>query len=225
MCRRARPDAFTPRSYASVRSTRISEQSSSRDSTASARPTRARTSSDLTAGDRGVERGGEVGIGHAVDLAHEQGGALLLGEAADVGDEPAQVVTALGLLDRVVQRLARHLEDLGRRGRRAAQLIDAAVVRDPVEPRADVELPVVGAQGAVGPHEDVLQHVLGVLPRASEHLAGVGEEPLLVAVHEHGERVVGARAEQGDELVVGAQPQQRPQREAGEATCSWGMKG
>ena len=35
--------------------------------------------------DRDVERAGEVGVGHAVDLAHEQRRALLLGQAADVG--------------------------------------------------------------------------------------------------------------------------------------------
>ena len=34
--------------------------------------------------DRDVERAGEVGVGHAVDLAHQQRRALLLGQPADV---------------------------------------------------------------------------------------------------------------------------------------------
>jgi hypothetical protein len=89
-------------------------------------------------------------------------------------------------------------------------VVDAAVVGDAVEPRAHVHLPRVGPQGAERPHEDVLQHVLGVLTRVrAEHLAHVGEEPLPVAVVQDPERVVGARAEQGHELVVRAEAQQR----------------
>ena len=168
-----------------------------------------------------VERGGEVGVRHAVDLAHQQRRALLLGQAADVGDQPAQVLAALGLLDRVVQRLARDLEDLGGGRDRAAQVVDAAVVGDAVEPRAHVHLAVVGAQRAVGADEHVLQHVLGVLARAgAQHLAHVGEQPLAIAVVDRPERVVAAAPEQREQLLVRAQPQQG-WAERNPAECGW----
>ena len=115
--------------------------------------------------DGDVERGGEVGVGHAVDLAHQQRRALLVGEAADVGDQAAQVLAPLRVLERVVQRGPRHLEHVGGGRHRAAQVVDAAVVGDAVEPRADVDRALVGAQGAERAHEDVLQHVLRILAR------------------------------------------------------------
>ena len=62
---------------------------------------------------------------------------------------------------------------------------------------------------AVGAHEDVLQRVLGVGPRAGEHLARVGEQPRAVAVVDDAEGLVVAGAEEGDELLVGAQAQKR----------------
>ena len=93
---------------------------------------------------------------------------------------------------------------------RPAQVVDAAVVRDAVEPRAHVDRAAVAAQRAERAHEHVLQHVLGVLARvAGEHLAHVGEQALAVAVVQHAERLVGAGAEEGDELLVGAEPQER----------------
>ena len=76
---------------------------------------------------------------------------------------------------------------------RPAQVVDAAVVGDAVQPRAHVHRARVGAQRAVGAHEHVLQHVLGVLTRAgAQHLAHVGEQALAVAVVDHPERVVVA---------------------------------
>ena len=79
----------------------------------------------------------------------------------------------------------------------------------------------VGAQRAVGPHEHVLHHVLGVLARAGgEHLAHVGEQPLAVAVVEDPERVLVAAAEEREQLLVGAQPQQRrAKRNPAQARC------
>ncbi len=93
---------------------------------------------------------------------------------------------------------------------RPAQVVDAAVVRDAVEPRADVDLARVGAQRAVGADEDVLQHVLRVLAGvAREHLAHVREEPLAIAVVQHAEGLVGTGTEERHELLVGAEPEQR----------------
>ena len=177
----------------------------------------------LDRGDRHVECVGEVGVRHAVHLAHQEGGALLLRELADVGDELAEIVAALGLLDRVVQRLARHVEDLGRGRDRTAQMVDAAVVGDAVEPRAHVHLTVVVAQRPVGAHEDVLQHVLRVLPgTGGQHLAHVGEQPLAIAVVKDPERFVVATAERRDQLLVRAQTQQ-PTAEWKAVKCCGGV--
>ena len=173
----------------------------------------------LDGGDAHVERLGEVRVAQALELAHEQGGALLLGQALDVGDEAPEVVAALGLGERVGHDRAADVEDVGRRGDRAAELVDAAVVGHAVEPGLQRDGPVVDAQGVVGAQEDVLEGVLGVGARAREHLADVGEEPLAVAVVDDAERLVVARPEERDELLVAAQLEQgRRQRETAEAS-------
>jgi hypothetical protein len=166
--------------------------------------------------DGDVERDGEVGVGHAVHLPHEQRRALLLRKPADVLDQAREVLAPLRLLDGVAQRLARELEDVGRRQDRAAQVVDAAVVGDPVEPGTDVDVARVGPQGSVRAHEHVLQEVLGVLPRAApQHLAHVGEQALAVAVVDDAERLVAPGAEERQQLIVRAQAQQRhPDRPA-----------
>ena len=187
----------------------MSTQAVSRASPASTRPTRARTSSDLIAGTEVSEGVGQLGVGEPVELAHEQRRALLLGQALDVLHQAAQVLAALGLGLGVVRRRARQLVDLGRRRDRAAQVVDAAVVRDAVQPRAQRHRPVVVAQRAVGAQEDVLQDVLGVRARGAEHLARIGEQPLAIAVVDGPERIVEAHPEERHELVVGPQPQQR----------------
>ena len=71
----------------------------------------------LDGGDGDAERAGELRVGEALELAHEQRRALLLGQAAHVVDQAAEVLAALGLGERVVQRRARHVHDVGR-GRR-----------------------------------------------------------------------------------------------------------
>ena len=149
-----------------------------------------------------------MGVRHAVDLSHQQRRALLIGQPPDVLDQLGEVGAPLRLLDRVVQRLAGDLEHVGGRRDRPAHVVDAAVVRHAVQPRAQVHGPLVRAQRSVGTHEHVLQDVLGVLARtAPEHLAHVREQPLAVAVVDHAERLVVAGAEQRQQLVVGANPQ------------------
>jgi hypothetical protein len=158
--------------------------------------------------DRDLERRRELVVGEPVDLAHQQRRALLGGEALDVVDQAPQVVAALGDLERVVERPARGGENVGRGDLRPAHLVHAAVVGDPVEPGAQRDRPAVRAQAAVGADEDVLEGVLRVLPRAGEHLARVGEEPLAVAVVDRPEGLVAPGPEQSDELVVAAEPQE-----------------
>jgi hypothetical protein len=109
-------------------------------------------------------------------------------------------------------RRAQELEHFGRWRRRAAQLVDAAVVGNPVEPGPERELTVVRAQPRIRSHEDVLQGVLGVLA-VSEHLPRVREQPLPVAVVNHPEGVIVAGSEQRHELLVGTQTEEwRPER-------------
>jgi hypothetical protein len=109
-----------------------------------------------------------------------------------------------------VERLARDLEDVDGRRDRAAYVVHAAVVGDAVEPSAQVDVAVVGAQCPVGADEDVLQHVLRIVTRTgAQHLAHVGEQPLAVAVVDGAERLVVTGPEERDQLLVRAEPQQR----------------
>jgi hypothetical protein len=82
-------------------------------------------------------------------------------------------------------------------------------VSDPVEPRAQRELAVVGAQTGVGADEDLLNGVLSVLGRAGQHLARVREQPLAVAVVDHPEGILVAGSEKRHELLVGPDAQER----------------
>ena len=142
-----------------------------------------------------VERVAELLVAEALELAHEQRRALLLGQAArGRSTRRRRSLAALGGERRVQPRVALLLDDLGRLRARAPQLVDAAVVRDPVEPGLQRDGPLVGAQRAVRAQEDVLEDVLGVVahPRR-QHPPHVGEQPRLEAVVDDAERLVVAR--------------------------------
>src|SRR3712207_9226035 len=64
---------------------------------------------------------------------------------------------------------------------RSAQHREAAVARDRVEPRLEVDRLVRAAQVAVGGDEGVLEGVLGLVAR-SEHVPAEGEDPPVVPV-------------------------------------------
>ena len=99
---------------------------------------------------------------------------------------------------------------------RAAQVVQRAVAGDPVQPGPGVDRPVVGADRVEGGGEDLLQHVLRVLLRA-EHVAAEGEQARLVALDERLEGAVMAAPGEGDQPLVGLQPQQRrAPRESGQ---------
>ncbi len=119
------------------------------------------------------------------------------------------LLALLGLHDRVVRRRADLVQHLRRRRDGAAELIDAAVVCDPIQPGPQRELTAIGPQSRVRAHEDVLQRILGVLLAAGQHLPGVGEQARAIAVVDDPEGIVVSRPEQRQELLVGAQPQQR----------------
>ena len=102
-------------------------------------------------------------------------------------------------------------------GLRAAQVVERAVARDPVQPRPHVDLALVGEHRVEGRREDLLQHVLGVLARG-QHVPAEGQQPRLVARDERLEGVVVAAPDQRDQALVGLQAQQgRATVEAGDA--------
>ena len=100
----------------------------------------------------------------------------------------------------------------------AAQVVERAVARDPVQPRPHVDLALVGEHRVEGGGEDLLQHVLGVLARA-EHVAAEGQQARLVARAERLEGGVLAAAGERDQALVGLQAQQRQTGRAGPACC------
>jgi hypothetical protein len=162
----------------------------------------------LDGADRDPERCGEVGIRHPDELTHEECRALLLREAANVFDQAAERLPQVDLHERIVDRCAHELKQLRRGRRRAAELVDAAVVSDPEEPGPEGELLVGGAKPGVGAHEHVLEGVLSILA-PGEHLARVCEQPLVVALMDGPEGLVVAGAEERHELLVGAEAEQR----------------
>jgi hypothetical protein len=131
------------------------------------------------------------------------------GQRLDVADELAELLALVDLVGRgaaVVGEVDVH--GVHADGGLPAQVVQAAVARDPVEPRAHVDGPVVGEHRAERGREDLLQDVLGVLARG-EHVAAEREEPRLVA---RDERLVGGLAAapgQGDQAVVALQAQKR----------------
>ena len=158
--------------------------------------------------DRGLHRLGDLLVAQRVDLAQQQCGALRLGQRLDVLEQLADRLAPLHVLDRrlaVVGEVHVHRVDADRL--LAAQVVQRAVARDPVQPRAHVDRAVVGQQRVERRGEDLLQHVLGVL-LGGEHVAAEREQPRLVAGDE---RLVGglvALAGQRDQPLVALQAQQ-----------------
>ncbi len=90
----------------------------------------------------------------------------------------------------------------------AAQVVEAAVARDPIEPRAHVDLALVREDRVEGSREDLLQHVLGILARA-EHVPAEGVQARLVARDERFERSVVAATHERDQAFVRLETEQR----------------
>ena len=88
------------------------------------------------------------------------------------------------------------------------KVIEAPVAGDPVEPGTDVDRPLVGQDRVEGGGEDLLEHVLGVLPGAEE-VPAEGEKPGVVARDQHLKGGVVAPAQQRDQPLIGLQAQQR----------------
>ena len=162
----------------------------------------------LHARDGRVHRLGDLVVGEGVDLAQQQRGALRLGQLLHVGHDVAELLTVVdGVRRRGAVVALEHVHRVLARGLRPAQMVQAAVARDPVEPRSRIDRPVVGTDRVEGRGEDLLEHVLRVLARA-EHVAAESEQPRLVALHERLERAVMAASYKRHELLVSLEPEQ-----------------
>ena len=127
----------------------------------------------------------------------------------DVGEQLAEALAAHHLVagrQAVVGEVDVHRVDADRRG--AAQVVERAVARDPIEPGPHVDLALVGEHRVVGRREDLLQDVLGVLARA-EHVPAEGQQARLVARAQHLEGGMLPAARQRDQALVGLQAEQR----------------
>ena len=80
-------------------------------------------------------------------------------------------------------------------------MVEAAVAGNPVEPRAQVDLALVGQHRFVGVYEDLLQDVFGILGGA-QHLAAEAEQPSLVAVDDRLEGAGVAAPRHRDQMLV-----------------------
>jgi hypothetical protein len=158
---------------------------------------------------RNVERIRNVRVRHAGHLAHQQCRALLLGQATDVGDQPPERFPSLGLGGRIAVGDVVADGEQVRERLRAPQLIDAAVVRDPVEPWAERHRPVAGAKTGVRAHEHVLERILDVGSAPGQHLTHVSQQSRAVAIVDDAEGLLVALTEQRDQLLVRAQSQER----------------
>jgi hypothetical protein len=128
-----------------------------------------------------------------VDVAHQQPELLALVHLVRGGGAVFGEV--------VVHRV--HADRLG-----APQMVEAAVAGDPVQPRTDVDRPVVSEDGVERRGHDLLHDVLGILARAQQ-VAAERHQPRLVARDQNFERGRVPPAQQGDQSLVGLEPEQR----------------
>ena len=121
---------------------------------------------------RDLQRARHLVVAEPVELAHQQRRALLLGQVGEVLDQPPQLVAAA---ERRVDVLARAgavaVGELGRGEAVAAQLVDAQVAHDAVQPRLELDRAVVVAQRPVRAQERLLHDPLGVAAVAAQRPA------------------------------------------------------
>ncbi len=155
-----------------------------------------------------LHRLGDLLVGQRVHLAQHERGALGLGKAVDVVDEQPELLALVDLVRRggaVVVQVDVHRVDA--HGLDPAQVVEAPVAGDPVQPGPHVDRAVVVEDRVEGRGEDLLQDVLGVLARA-EQVPAEGEQARVVARDEHFEGGRAAAPDQRDEALIGLQPQE-----------------
>jgi hypothetical protein len=137
-----------------------------------------------------------------------------------VVDQLAELLAILNPLRRGRAVLVRvHVHRVLPLGHGLAQVVEAAVAGDPVQPRPHVEVPLVSEDRVVSGDEDLLEDVLGVLSRG-KHVLAEREQARVVALEQHLERALVPIAHHRDQAVVLLQAQQpRGPREQPAPTC------
>jgi hypothetical protein len=87
------------------------------------------------------------------------------------------------------------------------QVVQAAVAGDAVEPRADVDRPIVGHDRVERRGHDLLEDILGVLAGAQQ-VPAKREQPRLVTGDQNLEGGGVSAARDGDQALIGLEPQQ-----------------
>ena len=139
---------------------------------------------------RDAQLAGELVVAEPVQLPPQQRVPLRRRERGDVGQ---QALDRVALLEHRVrcrrEHALRHVGVVGhRREARAAELVQAAVADEPVQPGGEADGRVVAAERAMGADQRLLDDVLGELATAPEDARGVPLEPLRVALVDELER-------------------------------------
>ena len=151
-------------------------------------------------------------VGQRVHLAQDQRRPLGLGESVDVADEHPELLALVDLVGggrAVLGQVDVHRVDAD--GLDPAQVVEAAVAGDPIEPRPDVDRAVVVEDRVERGGEDLLEHVLGVLA-GPEQMPAERQQAGVIA---RDQDLKGGRApapDQRHQTFVGLQPQQRRAR-------------
>ena len=163
---------------------------------------------------RDVEHRGDLVVRDGAELGEHQRGPLVLGQRRDVAEQLADVLAPLRLGRQVLG--GRRVELVERQLAAGAQHREAAVARDRVEPRPELDLRSAAHEVAVGGHERVLDRVLRLVGRG-QHVAAEREDAAVVAVIDRLEGRLAPAAHERDEPLVGGDAQQhgRPWTAAG----------
>ena len=163
----------------------------------------------LDARDRGLHRLGDLLVGKRIHLAQHERRPLGLRELLDVAHQNPELFAVVDLVGgggAVVGQMDVHRVDADRL--RPAQVVEAAVAGDPIQPRPHVDRAVIGSNRVEGGGEHLLKDVLGVLAGAQQ-VAAERQQARVVARYEDLECVAVTPAYVGDQALVRLQPEQR----------------
>ena len=159
-----------------------------------------------------LHRLGDLLVGQRVHLAQDERRPLGLGEPLDVADEHPELLALVDLVGggrAVLGQVDVHRVDAD--GLDPAEVVEAAVAGDPVQPRPHVDRALVVEDRVERGGEDLLEHVLGVLARA-EQVPAERQQARVVARDEDLKGGRAAPPDQRHQTFVGLQPQQRRAR-------------
>ena len=148
----------------------------------------------------------ELRMANAVKLAPDERVALVLRQHREVAEQLAQARTALGGNRRLLMDGRRDAltgdRQVHRVGPHAAQLVQAAVADQAVEPRAQIDRAFVAKQRAVGAQQRLLDDVLSDAVLTAEYALGKAHQPRPVALADRVEGPSVAPAQRGDQALV-----------------------